>query len=61
MAPILMIPTHTFSKFIRYRVRASTKQFNVANQRELSKDIQRHAAQIEIARTYWACPFQSLS
>ena len=61
MALAFMIPAHAFSRFFRYRVRASTKLFNVADQREFSRDIERRAAHIEIARTYWACPFQSLS
>jgi hypothetical protein len=46
-------------KFFCHEGHASLKSLG-AMDRQVSRAVQRHDAEIEIARRFWACPFQAL-
>ena len=60
MAAISTIRGQLLWRRLRNLGDGSTKSFTLVD-REVSKMIQRRAAQIEIARRFWAYPFQTLS
>ena len=60
MAAISTIRGQLLWRRLRNLGDASTKSFTLVD-REVSQMIQRRAAQIEIARRFWACPFQTFS
>ena len=56
----MTILSHTVWKFLHFEVRHPVVPVELADS-AASKLMQMHAEEIEVARRFWTCPFQSLS
>ena len=55
----MTILPHTVSKFLHYHVTAAAMPSQLIDS-AACKAMKMHAEEIEVARRFWACPFQSL-
>jgi hypothetical protein len=56
----MTILPHTVWKFLHYEVTDLARPLELMDS-AASKAMQMHAEEIEVARRFWACPFQSVS